>query len=78
VREVLTSGVDEVVLIVSPRDGDLIAGTSMNRHREPSGAGGRRILHAWSELKEFPNTCAMFTSLNPVVLVMQCSNAGKL
>jgi len=79
VREVLTSGVDEVVLIVSPRDGDLIR----RYFDEPpqgtlAGAGGRRILHAWSELKEFSNTCAMFTSLNPVVLVMQCSNAGKL
>lgn len=53
VREVLDSGVDEVVLIVSPRDGDLIR----RYFNEPpggmlEGAGGRRILHAWSELKE--------------------------
>lgn len=53
VREALTSGVDEVVLIVSPRDGDLIR----RYFDEPpqgtlEGAGGRRILDAWSELKE--------------------------
>jgi len=61
--EVLTSGVDEV-LIVSPRDGDLIC--TLNRHREPSQVLVVAVLHA----------CA-FTSLNLVVLVMQCSNAGK-
>jgi len=53
VREVLNSGVDEIVLIVSPRDGDLI-----RRYFDESpkgtlvGAGGRRILHAWSELRD--------------------------
>jgi len=38
---VLTSGVDEVVLIVSPRDGDLIAGTDEPPQGTLAGAGGR-------------------------------------
>jgi len=65
VREVLTSGVDEVVLIVSPRDGDLIR----RYFDEPpqgtlAGAGGRRILHAWSELRAF-QTPALCSQLEP-------------
>lgn len=79
VREALGSGVDEVVLIVSPRDGDLIRRYFDEQPLKTlKGTGGRRILDAWSELKELSHTCAMFTSLNLVVLVTQCSKVGKL
>lgn len=66
VREALTSGVDEVVLIVSPRDGDLIR----RYFDEPpqgtlEGAGGRRILHAWSELKELSKHLRYVHQLEP-------------
>jgi len=66
VREALTSGVDEVVLIVSPRDGDLIR----RYFDEPpqgtlAGAGGHRILHAWSELKELSKHLRYVHQLEP-------------
>lgn len=66
VRETLDSGVEEVVLIVSPRDGDLIR----RYFNEPpggtlEGAGGRRILHAWSELKEFSKHLRYVHQLEP-------------
>ena len=66
VREVLESGVDEVVLIVSPRDGDLIR----RYFDEPpkgvlSGASGQRILHAWSELKEVSKHLRYVYQLEP-------------
>jgi len=66
VREVLESGVDEVVLIVSPRDGDLIR----RYFDEPpkgvlSGAGGQRILQAWSELKEISKHLRYIYQLEP-------------
>jgi UTP--glucose-1-phosphate uridylyltransferase len=66
VREALTSGVDEVVLIVSPRDGDLI-----RRYFDElpqgtlAGAGGQRILHAWSELKELSKHLRYVYQLEP-------------
>lgn len=66
VREALTSGVDEVVLIVSPRDGDLIR----RYFDEPpqgtlAGASGHRILHAWSELKELSKHLRYVHQLEP-------------
>lgn len=66
VREVLDSGVDEVVLIVSARDGDLIR----RYFDEPplgtfEGAGGRRILHAWSELKDLSKHLRYVHQLEP-------------
>jgi len=66
VRELLDSGVDEVVLIVSERDGDLIR----RYFDEPpkgtlSGAGGQRILHAWSELKELSKHLRYVHQLEP-------------
>ncbi|HEY9301150.1 MAG TPA: sugar phosphate nucleotidyltransferase [Phormidium sp.] len=53
VREALDSGVEEVILVVSPRDGELIR----RYFAEPptgklEGAGGKRILDAWNELKD--------------------------
>ncbi len=52
VREALAGGVDEVVLIVSPRDGELIRAY----FDEPpagilEGVSGKRIFDAWNELK---------------------------
>lgn len=66
VREVLDSGMEEIVLIVSPRDGDLIR----RYFNEPpgqtlSGVGGRRILHAWSELKELAQHLRYVHQLEP-------------
>ena len=66
VREALISGVDEVVLIVSPRDGELI-------HRyfnEPprgklEGVAGRRILQAWSELADISKHIRYVHQLEP-------------
>ncbi|MBD2100430.1 sugar phosphate nucleotidyltransferase [Leptolyngbya sp. FACHB-261] len=53
VREAVASGIDEVVLIISPRDGDLI------RHYfeeppsvAPEGTSSRRILAAWEAVAE--------------------------
>ena len=66
VREVLTSGVDEVVLIVSPRDGDLIRRYFDQPPQETlEGAGGRRILHAWSELKDLSKHLHYVHQLEP-------------
>ena len=66
VREALTSGVDEVILIVSPRDGDLIR----RYFQEPptgklEGIAGRRILHAWSELEEISKHLHYVHQLEP-------------
>ena len=79
VREALTSGVDEVVLIVSPRDGDLIR----RYFDEPpqgtlEGAGGRRILDAWSELKELSKHLRYVYQMEPRGFghaVLQCREA---
>ncbi len=66
VREVLDSGVDEVVLIVSPRDGDLIR-RYFDQPPEVtlSGASGSRILNAWSELKELSKHLRYVYQLEP-------------
>lgn len=79
VREALDGGVDEVVLIVSPRDGDLIR----RYFDEPpkgtlEGAGGRRILHAWSELKDLSKHLRYVHQLEPGGFghaVLQCQEA---
>lgn len=53
VREALDSKVEEIILVVSPRDGELI-----NRYfTEPptenlAGVAGERILNAWEELRD--------------------------
>lgn len=53
VREAVDSGVEEIILIVSPRDGELIT----NYFTEPplenvENVAGERILNAWNELKD--------------------------
>ncbi|MGA9382159.1 MAG: sugar phosphate nucleotidyltransferase [Phormidium sp.] len=52
VREALDSGVEEIILVVSPRDGELI---SRYFTEPPTGNletfGGKQILNAWDELK---------------------------
>lgn len=65
VREVLDSGVEEIVLIVSPRDGDLIRRYFDEPPERTSGVSGRRILHAWSELKELAQHLRYVHQLEP-------------
>ncbi|MBE9225123.1 hypothetical protein IQ264_06700 [Phormidium sp. LEGE 05292] len=53
VREALDSGVEEIILILSPRDGELVT----RYFTEPpieniETVGGERILNAWNELKD--------------------------
>lgn len=53
VREALDSGVEEIILILSPRDGELVS----RYFTEPAienleTVGGERILNAWNELKD--------------------------
>jgi len=66
VREALTSGVEEIVLIVSPRDGELIrryfAETPMGNLE---GAGGKRILEAWQQLKDLSDKLRYVYQLEP-------------
>lgn len=66
VREALASGVEEVVLIVSPRDGELIR--KYFEEAPPSdlpGAGGKRILEAWSKLKGLSDRIRYVYQLEP-------------
>lgn len=52
VREALDSGVEEIILILSPRDGELINRYFTEAPRENlDTVGGKRILNAWNELK---------------------------
>lgn len=53
VREALNSGVEEIILIVSPRDGELISRYFSEPPTENlETAAGKRILDAWNELKD--------------------------
>lgn len=66
VREALASGVDEVVLIVSPRDGELIR----RYFDEPplgiiEGVSGKRIFDAWNELKPLSERLRYVYQLEP-------------
>ncbi|MFB2917403.1 sugar phosphate nucleotidyltransferase [Aerosakkonema funiforme] len=66
VREALASGVEEVVLIVSPRDGELIR----SYFDEPppgilEGAAGKRIYNAWNELQPLSQHLRYVYQLEP-------------
>lgn len=53
VREAVDSGVEEIILVVSPRDGELI--TKYFTEQPPENVesvAGERILNAWNELKD--------------------------
>jgi len=52
VREALDSGVEEIILILSPRDGELVSRYFTEPPTENLETGGEeRILNAWNELK---------------------------
>lgn len=76
VREALCSGVEEVVLIVSPRDGDLIRSYFDEPPAEiPEGASGKRIFDAWNELKLLSKHLRYVYQLEPLGFghaVLQC------
>lgn len=76
VREALASGVEEIVAIVSPRDGELIRKYFDEPPAEiPEGAGGKRISDAWNELKPLSQHLRYVEQLEPLGFgdaVLQC------
>lgn len=76
VREAVSSGVGEIVLIVSLRDGELISRYFDEPPAEiPEGASGKRIFDAWNELKPLAKHLRYVYQLEPLGFgdaVLQC------